>query len=336
MKYFVRSGALSGFPEFVREHGENPSALLRSAGLTTAVLHDPDMYISYVALGGLLTLAAKHCQAPAFGAQLGYRQGLEAVGALGSLMCLQATVPDALRMMQKNLDFHARGVSVDLEVQGDSIELQMNFAFTSEIDCDQITAISMALLMRGLSQLHQQPLPPSEVHLTIPAPKKTGAYTTIFGSNIVFSAAQNRMRYPSELLALPVDPKPELRLRLSQQWRGNWEQRQPVSLLQQVERAITALLPTGECSLETVARIVEVHPRSLQSLLKEQSNSFGRLLQVIRLRLACQYLENSDIDLTTLALNLGFAELAVFSRAFKKWTGKPPRVWRQQVQGVSA
>jgi len=49
----------------------------------------------------------------------------------------------------------------------------------------------------------------------------------------------------------------------------------------------------------------------------------------VRQALACTHLAESDIDLTRLALDLGYAELAVFSRAFKEWTGLPPSRWRQ-------
>ena len=85
-----------------------------------------------------------------------------------------------------------------------------------------------------------------------------------------------------------------------------------------------------------VARIVDLHPRVLQQRLAAQGSSFSALLESRRLRLAKEHLAHSDIDLTTLALNLGYAELAVFSRAFKRWQGVSPRAWRRQQQADRA
>ena len=112
MSYFVRSGGLLGFSEWVRDNGENPNMLMAEVGLSPAALYDSDLYIPYLALARLMTVSAQRCQREDFGIRLGMRQGLEAVGALGSAMCLQANLGDALRLMQRNLEFHARGVLI--------------------------------------------------------------------------------------------------------------------------------------------------------------------------------------------------------------------------------
>jgi AraC-like DNA-binding protein len=36
------------------------------------------------------------------------------------------------------------------------------------------------------------------------------------------------------------------------------------------------------------------------------------------------------MSVTDLALNLGYADVSVFSRHFKQWTGLSPRNWQQQ------
>ncbi|WP_375176725.1 AraC family transcriptional regulator [Marinobacter mobilis] len=329
MKHFVRAGSLLGYPEQVRRYGHNPTELLQRVGFRPSVLHDPDLYIPYEHLAELLEITAATCQAPDFGLQLGVRQGLEAVGALGSALCLQRTVADAMTLMLKSVDFHARGVRIDTHLDPEWIELSMHFAFAREIACDQLTQLSMVLLTRGIEQLHGRPDRPALVCLVSPEPENVAAFEQGFGCKVLFGQNENRVRYPTAGLIVPVNVDPALGQRLGNQWRKNWQQSREVTLIQQVERAITALLPTGECNLDMVARLVSMHPRSLQHQLKEESSSFGEILKASRLRLACQHLEQSDISLTTLALNLGFSELAVFSRAFKQWTGSSPRAWRK-------
>lgn len=329
MKYFVRSGALLGFPQLAREFDQNPSKMLREVGLATSVLHDPDLYLPYAAVAELLELAGRRCAIPDFGFRLGARQGLEVIGALGSVMSLQSDIPSALQMMQQNLDFHARGVQVSVDVNTDTIDMRLTLLFQDEVACAQLNGLSAALFYRCIRQLYQQELRPLKVELAIPKQLQTEQYAKLFGCQPNFGASSNLIRFPAQLLQLPISIPSEVRQWMDKRWRHDLIDTEPVSLGLQVERAITALLPTGECSLAIVAHVVGMHPRILQRKLKEKHTCFGTLLNNTRLRLASHYLKNSDIDLTSLALNLGYGDLAAFSRAFKKWTGSSPRQWRK-------
>jgi AraC-like DNA-binding protein len=40
-------------------------------------------------------------------------------------------------------------------------------------------------------------------------------------------------------------------------------------------------------------------------------------------------LSNDALPLTEVGFKPGFSDLATFSRAFKRWTGKPPGSWRR-------
>lgn len=330
MQYLVRSGGLLGFPEFVEELGQSPLKLIEAVGLPVGALHDPDLYLPYPLLAELFTLAARRCREPDFGVRLGSRQGLEVAGALGSWMCLQDRVGDAMSLFQKNLGFHARGLRIDVDADRRHVVLEIRLAFSDETDCDQLLALATAVVARGTAQMHGTGLNPEEVALALPAPRDDRAWRSAFSRKPRFEAPLTRIVYPSALLQLPVRVEPAVRARLSTQWRGTWQQRLPVGLRQQVERAIVALLPTGECDLERVAQIVNVHPRSLQRRLGRESSGFGQVLREMREKLAREHLAHGSIDLTSLAMNLGFGELAVFSRAFKSWTGLSPREWRRQ------
>jgi AraC-like DNA-binding protein len=330
MQYFVRAGSLKGFPELVRELGQNPSKLLREQGLTTGVLDNPDLYVPGMSLARLLVRAARVCGEPAFGLRLGSRQGLEMVGALGSFLCLQPTIGEGLVVLQKNLGFHARGANLQVETDAHSVAVSLQYEYWNQTDCDQLAVLGMAVLSRSIAQVQQHPLAPLEVSLTMGAPGARKPYPDYFGCKVRFAAATNTIRYPLALLRQAVTMEPRQRERLTELWRGDWSKAQTASVEQQVERAVSALLPTGELSLQTVSSIVGLRPRTLQARLQQEGCRYGDVLQRVRQRLACQHLQHSDIDLSTLALDLGFAELSVFSRVFKTWYGVSPSVWRER------
>jgi len=66
----------------------------------------------------------------------------------------------------------------------------------------------------------------------------------------------------------------------------------------------------------------------LQSKLKQQGTSYRQLLQQVRQDFAEQRLSENIQSITDIALQLGYAETAVFSRHFRSWTGKSPSQWR--------
>lgn len=88
------------------------------------------------------------------------------------------------------------------------------------------------------------------------------------------------------------------------------------------------LIATGELdvSLESVAKKVGTHPRTLQKKLKEEGVSFMELLSQVRQKLATHYL-SKGLDMATIASYLGYSELSPFLRAFKKWYGMTPTAW---------
>jgi AraC-like DNA-binding protein len=102
-----------------------------------------------------------------------------------------------------------------------------------------------------------------------------------------------------------------------------------------VAARIEELLPAG-ASIEAVARALHMSPRTLQRRLEDERTSFGALLDEVRGRIARALLRDPSLGLAEIAARLGFADLATFSRAFKRWTGTPPGQWRrlQSVPGL--
>lgn len=81
----------------------------------------------------------------------------------------------------------------------------------------------------------------------------------------------------------------------------------------------------GIQSLEDVASNFNITPRSLQRRLKEESTNFQQIADQVRKSLALHYLEKGKYQLKEISYILGYNELSAFSRAFKRWTGKPPQ-----------
>jgi AraC-like DNA-binding protein len=76
--------------------------------------------------------------------------------------------------------------------------------------------------------------------------------------------------------------------------------------------------------IEVVADHLSMSVRSLQMKLKEEGTSYQKILNSLRKNLAIAYLRETSVSKGEIAHMLGFSEISVFSRTFKKWTGKSP------------
>ncbi len=72
--------------------------------------------------------------------------------------------------------------------------------------------------------------------------------------------------------------------------------------------------------------------RTLARRLRSLDTSFAELLDRVRRDQALAQLRTTNRSQKEIALDLGFAELSTFHRAFRRWTGSVPGEWRQSEQ----
>jgi AraC-like DNA-binding protein len=102
----------------------------------------------------------------------------------------------------------------------------------------------------------------------------------------------------------------------------------PTSLADRLASHLAGSLPGGT-DVADAARAMHMSPRTLQRRLEQEQTRFSEVLDRARLAEARRQLADPSITLTDVAFRLGFADLATFSRAFKRWTGVPPGQWRR-------
>jgi len=331
MDYLVRAGSLEGFEALVLSLGGNPVTLMQQVGLTTSAIRDPDTLISYPKMTRLLELSASACNNETFGLQLSANQGLFTVGAMGLYMAQQQSILDSLNVALPYIHMHAQGAILTLEPNNDGYRLSFQTAFSGQKQSQQLTQLSINLICRIIKTMAGEQWHPEKISFTQSKPiTGSNEFRKIINCPIEFSADANAIYLSKRTLALqPNCDQEQLRQHISHHFKI-LAQSYPNQLEAQICHSIRALLPTGDCSLENISAMLDLHPRVLQKKLKKNQSSFSALLEKTRSEIACNLIAHSHISLTELALQLGFAELAVFSRSFKKWHGISPNQWRKQ------
>ena len=117
--------------------------------------------------------------------------------------------------------------------------------------------------------------------------------------------------------------EPELNRRLSMMETDD-------SYAARVRSALMELLPSGECTIDDVARKLGYSKRSIQRKLQEENTSFQKQLNHTRELLARTYLTNTSMTAEDIAFLLGYQEIGSFQRAFAVWTGQTVGEYRSR------
>lgn len=324
--FLIRSGAIEGFEKLVSQLGKNPVEILHQAGFSPAQLRQPNTYLAYPNLATLLDISAHLCQEPRFGLRLAVGQNQLVFGELALSSHQQPSLGEALAFAGQHLHLHAHGSRLIKHHHDDQVEFHIDFDFSSPMGLVQLMQLSCAQLHSAVRYLAGNTSPQLQLHLQQAKPT-AGSWSG--GDQPIFNSHMNGVRFPASWLVLKPRPDETLIREYFQQRIQYLEAHYPNNLQAQVRDVINSLLPSGECTVSRVSAALGLHSRALQRRLKLQGSSFNTLLQDTRLEISQQYLQCSRLSITELALNLGYADIAVFSRKFKCWTGYSPRQWRE-------
>ena len=99
-----------------------------------------------------------------------------------------------------------------------------------------------------------------------------------------------------------------------------------------LESLIRSHLGDRRICLEFIARICDLHPRTLQRLLKEENVSFRELVARQRFIVASNLLKETDLPIAEISSLLGYTHQAHFARAFRDYAGLAPMAYRRTTQ----
>jgi AraC-like DNA-binding protein len=169
-----------------------------------------------------------------------------------------------------------------------------------------------------------------EVHVTHPEPVYRAEYERIFQCPIVFNAewnawrgdpdlAKHRIQLHSKYVFGVLSDKAEALLK---------ELENAKSTRGRVESLLMPILHTGDISMDAIATKMALSRQTLFRRLKAEDATFEKVLDELRHRLALNYLSGRRASVNETAFLVGFSDPAAFSRAFKRWTGVSPSVFR--------
>jgi AraC-like DNA-binding protein len=325
--HYVRSAILVGSIPVLEEFGTDAVALARELGLDPATLTDPDIPVPVSLLLDFYEAAARVADCPTFGLRMAARTGMTVVGPLWVLLRQARTLREMAEDLASHFDLYTSAAIVKLRPIGKDALLTWGAAADIERPEVQMAEFSIAVICGELRRYAPSGWEPASVRFRHSAPKDRAPLRRVFGSHLAFDQPENGILIDSKVLDLPLQNSgSRTRTLLSHVLRH--EGGADPGLVARADAVVRAMLPYSRCTLQDVSRALSIAPRTLQERLQAQGSSFQKIRDAARAELAARYLRDSRMSLSQIADVLGFAELAVFSRCFRRWHGTTARAWR--------
>lgn len=171
---------------------------------------------------------------------------------------------------------------------------------------------------------------PARVDFTFAAPRDTDEYQRVFQTEIQFGSPVARLILPRRALTAPISSANAMLLAVLEDHARRLLEELPrrEGLAARVREAIAAELGDGEPGLSRVARRLAMSERTLQRRLQEEGRTLAGLVDEVRTAVAKAHLSDPGVAASEVAWLLGFSDQSAFTRAFRRWTGVTPGVWR--------
>lgn len=327
--FTVAAGVARGLYEFAVARGAAGPSLTQQCGLGPRDFEDPDGRIPAERYLALLRAGQALTGDPALALHFGEAINLSQMSVVGLLVQAAPTLADGIAQVRRYGQLvsdagHDRYSLVDRPDGTWMIDHRPNPNLVPEL-----TEMSFALLICG-SRAWLDPSFVQEVHVTHKPPSYAAEYARAFGCPVTFESHWNAGRFKAGALAWPIAAQPRyvfgILARHADDLLENLETARTIK--GRVEAQLAPVLHTGEAGMAKVAQALAMSRQTLFRRLRDEGVTFEQVLDGLRQRLARDYLAGDRVSVEEAAYLTGFSDTTAFARAFKRWTGVTPRVFR--------
>jgi AraC-like DNA-binding protein len=312
-----------------RERGVDVDAHLRRAGLTESELLHPSMRLSpdrSRELGRELLLSMAD---PEAGLRIAERLQLSDFDLLGYVMRHAPHPLGALEQLARYAQL--LGDTLDGRIERRRGRVLIAFRLS---DGRRMVPEAADYLVGGVFQLVRELSSDRaraiEVHMPRRRPGRPDEYRRFFGCPVVFGTERGQLAYESRSLMAPFSESDPRLAGILDVVANDVLRTLPRggAVIERVRAHIGCHLEEGPCDLGSAAAEFRMSERTLRRRLQDAGCSYRILLEQVQLERAKAMLERSDESMAAIAQRVGFSDARAFARAFRRWTGVAPHVYR--------
>ncbi len=317
------------------EWGVPARVCLVGTGLSPSDIDRTDLLIeAEQAIRAIRNLAEATGDPPGLGAAVGVRLRLSSLGAWGVLLSSCRTIADVIQVGPRYYELSENFLRPSIEYQADAVVLVYADDEVPEdireflIERDLTYNVTSVQALVGTST-------PLHMSARLPAERTAALAALLPGFEIEAQSVRNAINLPDWVLRQSLisgdDDTHRRCLAHCDELVETLHSRDSVAnrVRAVLQRSATPLL-----GLDQVAREFHIDARTLRRWLVEEATSYQALADEVCTRRAIELLEAPGGTVRQAAQRLGYASVASFTRAFRRWTGQTPAAWTREHASV--
>lgn len=328
----IRAASLRGLVPLVDGLGGNGAALLKRFRIPAALAASDDGLLPVATYNAVLEAAAREVGRSDFGLLLASRQDATILGPLAIAVEASATVSEALECAARFLFVHSPELSVSVEDDPEGEPGAVGLVYRNKVSAMPYSAqgveLGLALFHRMMLLFNGGPYGLKSVHVPHQPLSPVARYRAVFDADVRFGREAATLRVPRELLEQTFAGANQA---LRDVVVGYLADRFPApgqSVTSRVRLALAETIGATPPLITTVARLLLLHPRTLQRQLSAEGSSFNRLVDEVRREAAHRLITQTDLAFSQVTEMTGFAEQSALTRAVRRWFGQTPSALR--------
>lgn len=322
--------------EQVAACGIDAAAWLAPSGLSPTQLADPALEVPFNQFKGLVRDGIAVTGEKALGLLVGDRLTATTHGMLGYAALNSGSLRQAIELTRHYLPVRTSLVAIRVEERGGF--MRVVFETPVELgDIAQPVLEAVVLTIRNLLETASMGAAGiAMVGFPFPTPDYAGLAHALFRMEVEYERDWAGFALPLDVVDAPLrmadpvafeDARQICQRELDKLTRAETMSARVRRLLLDKQGAY----PT----LEIVARLFNMTPRTLHRRLVDEGTSFRDIVEDVRHRLAIAHLTAGHMSIEEIAYTLGYGEPANFRRAFKRWEGVAPAIYRERLHAIS-
>ncbi|WP_298692781.1 AraC family transcriptional regulator [uncultured Sulfuricurvum sp.] len=320
-----------------KRYGFDSDLFLSARGLDMRTLQGKETQVNARYLAELYEEATRFTDDPNLSFKLGEWANPHSLGVFGYLLLHSRDINEALQKLCRYYPLIGRSLKPLLDETQNRYKLSFMFSHAGELIPlgKYQSEIHLSAALSLINKIASEKITPEYATFRHSLPNDLSEYRRVFGNKLYFDETENALIFSKEALAIKtLYENPSLLQMFEKEAETYLGMEISGGFKEEISGLILVCAGELDFSLETVALKAKIHPRLLQKRLKAEGSSHTQLLKEVRKKLSARYLREK-IDISTVAVYLGYSEPSAFIRAFKQWYGMTPGEWTASQSGQS-
>ncbi len=320
----IRLGLIYPFIAELNRRQINCVPLLREVGFPIDRTVSHELFVASKSMYRFLQLAADAADDSYLAARVGFGQDPKSLPQYSVASQDAPTVGDLLMRIAINSEHHNTSLKMGMNIDSNWAAFNFVRVFKPAVDPSQIDAYYVGTCVNVMKTALPSAWDPRQVIVCLNNPDVIpddfepvglskgdgGRVSVTFPSQWLFERIDETAR-AQDIGATREYPAP------------------PSTLVDSLKAALQSHIHETDLTVERSASICGFEKRRLSRRLKAKGTTMARLIANIREERASSDLTDTDRKISEIAQSVGFTDAAVFSRAFKNWTGHSPQAYRR-------